>query len=77
MFLTRMGPHAKVIVTGDLTQIDLPKKHMSGLATGVRILGGIKGIKVQYLDVTDVVRHRLVKEIIEAYDEHNQDHDNS
>ncbi len=68
MFLTRMGPTAKVIITGDLTQIDLPKKNMSGLATAIRILGDIKGIKVQHLDVSDVVRHRLVKEIIEAYD---------
>jgi phosphate starvation-inducible PhoH-like protein len=68
MFLTRMGPNAKVIITGDLTQIDLPKRSMSGLATAIRILGHVKGIKVQHLDVSDVVRHRLVKEIIEAYD---------
>ena len=68
MFLTRMGPNAKVIITGDLTQIDLPKKNMSGLAPAIAMLGHIKGIKVQHLDVSDVVRHRLVKDIIEAYD---------
>jgi phosphate starvation-inducible PhoH-like protein len=69
MFLTRMGPNAKVIITGDLTQIDLPKRNMSGLAPAIHILGNIKGIKVQHLDVTDVIRHRLVKDIIEAYDQ--------
>lgn len=73
MFLTRMGPNAKVIITGDLTQIDLPKRNMSGLAPAIKILGEIKGIKVQHLDVSDVVRHRLVKEIIEAYDQLNLD----
>jgi phosphate starvation-inducible PhoH-like protein len=67
MFLTRMGPNAKVIITGDLTQIDLPRKSMSGLSTAIQILSNIKGIKIQHLDVTDVVRHRLVKQIIEAY----------
>jgi phosphate starvation-inducible PhoH-like protein len=73
MFLTRMGPNAKVIITGDLTQIDLPRKNMSGLATAIRILGHIKGIKVQHLDVSDVVRHRLVKDIIDSYDLLNTD----
>ncbi len=68
MFLTRMGPHAKVIITGDLTQIDLPKKHQSGLLRAVRILKNIKGIKIAELTVNDVVRHKLVKEIIKAYD---------
>ncbi len=69
MFLTRMGPNAKVIITGDLTQIDLPRRNMSGLAPAIKILSDIKGIKVQHLDVTDVVRHRLVKDIILAYDQ--------
>ncbi len=73
MFLTRMGPNAKVIVTGDLTQIDLPRRSMSGLAPAIRILANIKGIKVQHLDVSDVVRHRLVKDIIVAYDQLNLD----
>ena len=68
MFLTRMGPHAKVIVTGDLSQIDLPKKQMSGLLKAVKILDKIEGIHFQYLTYEDVVRHRLVKDIIKAYD---------
>lgn len=67
MFLTRMGPTAKFIVTGDLTQIDLPKKTQSGLATAVKILEGIKGIDIIYLTGSDVVRHKLVKRILEAY----------
>ncbi len=68
MFLTRMGPHAKVIVTGDLSQIDLPKKQMSGLLKAVKILVNIEGIHFQYLTYEDVVRHKLVKDIIKAYD---------
>jgi phosphate starvation-inducible protein PhoH and related proteins len=68
MFLTRMGPNAKFIITGDLTQIDLPKKSMSGLVKAVKILEGIKGIEFAYLTFEDVVRHRLVKNIIKAYD---------
>jgi phosphate starvation-inducible PhoH-like protein len=68
MFLTRMGPNAKFIVTGDLTQIDLPTKQASGLVRATKILEGIEGIKFAYLTYEDVVRHRLVKDIIKAYD---------
>ncbi len=67
MFLTRMGPSAKFIVTGDVTQIDLPKKQQSGLHNALRILEGIKGIDVIYLSGKDVVRHKLVVKILEAY----------
>ncbi|WP_026898304.1 PhoH family protein [Daejeonella oryzae] len=67
MFLTRMGPTAKFIVTGDITQIDLPKIQHSGLHTGLRILTGIKGIDIIYLNGDDVVRHKLVKNILRAY----------
>ncbi|MBK0379493.1 PhoH family protein [Mucilaginibacter segetis] len=67
MFLTRMGPTAKFIVTGDVTQIDLPKKQQSGLYTALRILTDIKGIDIVYLSGEDVVRHKLVKRILEAY----------
>ncbi|HEX7365454.1 MAG TPA: PhoH family protein [Pelobium sp.] len=67
MFLTRMGPSAKFIVTGDVTQVDLPKKQMSGLFNGLRILEGIKGIDIIYLSGKDVVRHKLVVKILEAY----------
>ncbi|CAM3649320.1 PhoH family protein [Mucilaginibacter galii] len=67
MFLTRMGPTAKFIVTGDVTQIDLPKKQQSGLHTALRILPDIKGIEIIYLSGEDVVRHKLVRRILEAY----------
>lgn len=67
MFLTRMGPTAKVVITGDLSQVDLPKNQKSGLYGAVDRLGKIKGIGKVILDTTDVVRHRLVKEIIKAY----------
>ncbi len=67
MFLTRMGPSAKFIVTGDVTQVDLPKKQQSGLYTALRILADIKGIDIIYLNGEDVVRHKLVKRILEAY----------
>lgn len=68
MFLTRMGPNAKMIITGDLTQVDLPKKQQSGLYKAVKLLRNISGIARIELDTEDVVRHRLVKEIIKAYD---------
>ncbi|MGI4749885.1 MAG: PhoH family protein [Janthinobacterium lividum] len=67
MFLTRMGPTAKFIVTGDVTQIDLPKKQQSGLHLALRILPDIKGIDIIYLTGDDVVRHKLVRRILEAY----------
>lgn len=68
MFLTRLGPSAKCIVTGDLSQIDLPRNQRSGLFRSLRILDGIEGIAVVHLESGDVVRHRLVKEIVNAYD---------
>jgi phosphate starvation-inducible PhoH-like protein len=68
MFLTRIGSSAKAIITGDLTQIDLPKNQKSGLFKAARILKNIEGIAHIQLDESDVVRHRLVKQIIRAYD---------
>lgn len=68
MFLTRIGASAKAIITGDLTQIDLPKNQKSGLLKATRILKNIDGIAHVALDESDVVRHRLVKSIIRAYD---------
>ncbi len=68
MFLTRMGKSAKFIVTGDVTQIDLPKKQISGLISSVKILKNIQGICFVQLDGKDIIRHKLVKKIIEAYD---------
>lgn len=68
MFLTRMGSNAKFIVTGDLTQIDLPSKQPSGLLQAVRLLKKVEGISVIELDNTDVIRHKLVRAIIEQYE---------
>jgi phosphate starvation-inducible PhoH-like protein len=67
MFLTRVGVNSRVVITGDKTQIDLPRRDDSGLLEIERILRGIDGIGFVYLDSVDVVRHRLVKEIIDAY----------
>lgn len=71
MFMTRMGPDSKVIITGDMSQIDLPSKQKSGLKEAIRILKDVKGIGFVTLDGKDVVRHELVKNIIEAYDKHS------
>lgn len=68
MFLTRIGPSAKAIITGDLSQIDLPGHQKSGLRKALEILKPVDGIGQLYLDPEDVVRHRLVKEIIRSYD---------
>jgi phosphate starvation-inducible PhoH-like protein len=73
MFLTRMGISAKVIVTGDLTQVDLPVKQKSGLVKAIKILQNIKGIKIIELTHEDVVRHRLVVEILKAYDQNKNE----
>jgi phosphate starvation-inducible protein PhoH and related proteins len=68
MFLTRMGSNAKFIVTGDVTQIDLPSRQPSGLLQALRLLKKVDGISIVELDTTDVIRHRLVKTIIERYE---------
>ena len=67
MFLTRLGVNSKAVITGDKTQIDLPSREDSGLVQIERILPGIDGIGFYYLTDADVVRHRLVREIIKAY----------
>ncbi len=72
MFLTRIGANSKCVITGDPTQIDLPPKVKSGLHTALRILKPIEGISTIMLNESDVVRHRLVKEIIKAYDKLNE-----
>ncbi len=72
MFLTRLGPNAKCIVTGDLTQIDLPHYQRSGLIRALHLLDNVPGIGVIHLGTEDVVRHRLVKEIIKAYDKDDE-----
>jgi len=68
MFLTRLGVNSRAIVTGDITQIDLPRKSESGLLQVIEILNGIDGIGFSQLDESDVVRHKLVRDIIKAYD---------
>ena len=68
MFLTRLGENSKMIITGDLTQIDLPKQKKSGLKGALEILGDIEGIKLFHFDAGDVVRHRLVTKIVTAYE---------
>ena len=73
MFLTRLGTNSKTVITGDKTQIDLPRRDESGLLQIERILTGIEGIAVHYLTDVDVVRHRLVREIIRAYEEDASD----
>jgi len=68
MFLTRMGEHAKFIVTGDITQVDLPKSVTSGLIHAREILQGISGIAMIDFDHNDIIRHKLVRKIVKAYD---------
>jgi phosphate starvation-inducible PhoH-like protein len=73
MFLTRMGPSAKFIVTGDLTQIDLPRASNSGLARALDRLSGVRGIAIVNFDEGDIIRHRLVKEIVAAFRKENDE----
>ena len=76
MFLTRLGMNSKAIITGDITQIDLPDKKQSGLVLIQQILAGIEGIDYVYLSERDVVRHRLVREIIKAYEKYDNNNNN-
>ncbi|HET9430463.1 MAG TPA: PhoH family protein [Chitinophagaceae bacterium] len=76
MFLTRIGANAKAIITGDVTQVDLPRNQKSGLQTAVRILRNVDGIGHIELDEEDVVRHRLVKAIIRAYEKEKKENEN-
>jgi len=71
MFLTRLGINSRAIITGDITQIDLPDKRQSGLIQIQYILKGIDGIDFVYFSENDVVRHRLVRQIIKAYENYN------
>ena len=72
MFLTRIGPSAQCIITGDMSQVDLPKNQQSGLKKTMHILEGIEGIGMVHLSADDVVRHRLVKDIINAFDKDSE-----
>ncbi len=75
MFLTRIGFGSKVVITGDITQIDLPKKEHSGLVEALRVLRGVEGIDFVWFSQDDVVRHPIVARIIEAYEAHERDTD--
>ncbi len=72
MYLTRLGFGSKTVITGDITQIDLPPQKVSGLVEALKILKDIEGIKIIYFTEKDVVRHRLVQEIIRAYEKHER-----
>jgi len=76
MFLTRMGPTSKVVITGDLTQVDLPARVKSGLGPALNMLKEVKGISIVRLNENDVVRHRLVKDIIKAYNKYDNQQEN-
>ena len=73
MFLTRMGMNTKIIITGDLTQIDLPREQRSGLKEALKILDGVEGIGVVKLGQKDIVRHKLVTRIVNAYDKYDKE----
>ncbi len=72
MYLTRLGFGSKTVITGDITQIDLPPQKISGLVEAIKILKNIEGIKIIYFTEKDVVRHKLVQEIIKAYEKHER-----
>ena len=72
MFLTRMGMNTKMIVTGDITQIDLPPSQTSGLVHSMRILKNVKGIAFIELNKKDIVRHKLVERIVDAYEKYEE-----
>lgn len=76
MFLTRMGKNAKFIVTGDVTQVDLPRKSDSGLIIAEEVLDNIEGISVIHFDARDIIRHKLVKYIVDAYKNHEESKEN-
>ena len=72
MFLTRLGSESRMVITGDITQIDLPDARKSGLVEAVKVLKGIDDIAVHRFTEKDVVRHRLVQDIIKAYEKYNE-----
>ena len=75
MFLTRLGFGSKAVITGDITQIDLPAGRISGLVEALRVVGEVEGISFVYFDDTDVVRHSLVQQIVRAYAAYTGGHD--
>ena len=74
MFLTRLGFGSKAVITGDITQVDLPKEDYSGLIEIRKILSNVKGVSFEYLTKEDVIRHPLVQQIIDAYEQYESQH---
>ena len=72
MFLTRLGNESRMVITGDITQIDLPDSKKSGLVEAIKVLKGIDDIEIHRFTEKDVVRHRLVQDIIRAYEKYNE-----
>ena len=72
MFLTRLGLNSKMVITGDITQIDLPDSKRSGLVEATKILKNIEGIAINRFTEKDVVRHKLVQDIVRAYEQYNE-----
>src|ERR1700684_2572228 len=72
MFVTRLGANAKAVITGDLTQTDLPNPKKSGLLDAIHVLDGVEGIRFCHFEDVDVVRHQLVQRIVRAYDSHGR-----
>lgn len=77
MFLTRMGEHSKFVVTGDVTQVDLPNRATSGLTYAIRILESVKGISILKYNAEDIIRHRLVSDIVKTFDKHQSEEDSN
>ena len=75
MFLTRLGLGSKAVITGDVTQTDLPSDEKSGLTESIKILSGVRGIEIIHLERVDIVRHRLVQEVVEAYERYRSRQD--
>jgi phosphate starvation-inducible PhoH-like protein len=75
MFLTRLGFGAKAVITGDITQIDLPNGRTSGLVEAIKVVGGVEGIAFVRFDERDVVRHKLVQQIVKAYEAYSSVND--
>ena len=73
MFLTRLGFNSKIVITGDVTQIDLPEKRKSGLIEAIRVLKNVEDISIRRFSEKDVVRHKLVQDIIKAYEKYNEE----
>lgn len=73
MFLTRLGFNSKMVITGDVTQIDLPDPRKSGLIEAIKVLKNIKDIGINYFTEKDVVRHKLVQDIVKAYEVYNSE----